>query len=91
MVFFSKEEIAIKKNYECLLTTLQFITWVLPMNNIWWYQRGLSCQRVELFPSLRKKLDYLYLKDFLKYKCELYLLQPLTPPQHNIIATYCTL
>ena len=25
------------------------------------------------FHLLRKKLDYLHLKDFLKYKCELYL------------------
>ena len=26
-----------------------------------------------------EKLDYLHLKDFLKYKCKLYLKQPLTP------------
>jgi len=37
-----------------------------------------------------KKLDYLHLKDFLKYECELYLKQPLTPPQRKIIAAYRT-
>ena len=30
------------------------------------------------------KLDYLHLKEFLKYECELYLKQPLTPPQCKI-------
>jgi hypothetical protein len=40
------------------------------------------------FHVLRKKQDYLlHLKDFPKYKCELYLKQPLTPPQCKIIAT----
>ena len=37
-----------------------------------------------------KKLGYLHLKDFHEYKCELYLKQPLTPPQHKIIAAYHT-
>ena len=37
-----------------------------------------------------KKLDYLQLKDFLTYECEMYLEQPLTLPQCKIIATYCT-
>jgi hypothetical protein len=37
-----------------------------------------------------KKIDYLHLKDFLKYKCELYLKQPWTPPQCKIITAYCT-
>ena len=37
-----------------------------------------------------KKLDYLHLKDFLKYECELYLKQPLTPSQHKIIDAYNT-
>ena len=32
------------------------------------------------FHLYRKKLDYLHPKDFLKYECELYLQQPLTPP-----------
>ena len=45
---------------------------------------------MELFSSLGKKLDHLHLKDILKYECELYLNQPLTPPQCKIIATYCT-
>ena len=42
------------------------------------------------FHLSRKKLDYLHLKDFLKYECELYSEQPLTPPQHKIIAAYHT-
>jgi hypothetical protein len=37
-----------------------------------------------------KKLDYLHIKDVIKYECESYLKQPLTPPQYKIIATYCT-
>ena len=41
--------------------------------------------------SRKKKLYCFHLKDFLKYECELYLKQPLTPPQRNIIVTYCTL
>jgi hypothetical protein len=40
---------------------------------------------------LEKKLDYLDLKDFLKYESKLYLKQPLTPSQHKIIVAYCTL
>ena len=39
------------------------------------------------FHVLRKKQNYLRLKDFPKYKCEVYLKQPLTPPQRKIIAT----
>ena len=39
----------------------------------------------------RKKLDCLHIKDFLKYECEFYLKQPLTPPQHKIIDAYRTL
>ena len=35
-------------------------------------------------------LGYLYLKDFLKYKCELYLKQPLTPTECKIIVIYRT-
>jgi hypothetical protein len=30
----------------------------------------------------------MHLKDFLIYKCELYLKQPLTPPQRKIIVAY---
>ena len=37
-----------------------------------------------------KKLDYLHLKDFLKYKSEFYLKQLLTPPQRKIIVAYRT-
>ena len=37
------------------------------------------------------KLDYLHLKDFLKYECELYQRHLLSPPQDKIIVTYCTL
>ena len=37
------------------------------------------------------KLDYLHLKDFLKYKCEFYLKHPLTAPQRKIIIAYHTL
>ena len=33
-----------------------------------------------------RKLDYLHLKDLLKYKCEWYLKQPLTTSQRKIIA-----
>ena len=32
-----------------------------------------------------KKLDYLHSQEFLKFECEMYLKQPLTPPQHKII------
>ena len=42
------------------------------------------------FHLLGKKLDYLHLKDFLKYKCELYLKQSLTPPQCKVIVDYHT-
>ena len=35
-------------------------------------------------------LHYLHLKDFLKYECELYLKQPLTPPELKIISTFHT-
>jgi hypothetical protein len=35
------------------------------------------------FHLFGKKLDYLHLKDFLKYECELYLKQPLTPRVHH--------
>ena len=42
------------------------------------------------FHFLWKKLDFLHLKDFLKYECELYLKQPLTPSHHNIIDAYDT-
>ena len=42
------------------------------------------------FHLSRKKPYYLYLKNFLKYECELYLKQSLTPPQHKIIMAYCT-
>ena len=42
------------------------------------------------FHFLGKKQDYLHLKDFLKYECELYLKQPLTPPQRKIIIGYPT-
>ena len=48
-------------------------------------------QKVELSPSLGQEIDYLHLKDFLKYECELYLKQLLTPPQCKIIVAYCTL
>ena len=41
------------------------------------YFKPSSIRRIH--PS-RKKLHYLHLKDFLKYECELYLKQPLTPP-----------
>ena len=39
----------------------------------------------------RKILDYLHLKDFLQYQCELELKQPSTPPRCKIIVAYCTL
>ena len=42
------------------------------------------------FHLSRKKLNYLHLEDFLKYECELYLKQPLAPPQRKIVATYRT-
>ena len=38
-----------------------------------------------------KKLDYLHLKDFLKYECERYLKQTLAQPQHKIVAAHYTL
>ena len=47
-------------------------------------------KNVTLSISLGKKLEYLHIKDFLKYKCVLYLKQPLTPPQRNIIVAHLT-
>jgi hypothetical protein len=38
-----------------------------------------------LFCISRKKPNYLHLKDILKYKCELYLKQPLAPSQSKFI------
>ena len=43
------------------------------------------------FHLLGKQLDYLHLNYFLRYKCELYLKQPLTPPQRKMIVPYRTL
>ena len=40
------------------------------------------------FHFSRKKLDYIHLKDFLKYECESYLKQSLTPPKCKIVATH---
>jgi hypothetical protein len=40
------------------------------------------------FHLFGKKLNYLHLKDFRKYECELYMKQPLTPPQRKIIVGY---
>jgi len=42
------------------------------------------------FQLLGNKLDYLHLKDFLKYESELHLKQPLTPLQCNTIVAYHT-
>lgn len=36
---------------------------------------------------LSQPLGHLHLKDFLNYEYELYIEQPLTPPQRKIIAT----
>ena len=43
------------------------------------------------FHIYEKKLDYIHLKAFLKYECELYLKQPLSPAQHNINVAFHTL
>ena len=40
------------------------------------------------FHFSRKKLDYLHLKNFYIHEHELYLKQPLTPPQRKTIVTY---
>ena len=40
---------------------------------------------------MRKKSNYLHVKDILIYECELYLKQPLTPHQRKIIDAYRTL
>ena len=37
-----------------------------------------------------KNLDFIHLKHVLKYKCKLYLKQPLGPPQRKIIVAYHT-
>ena len=42
------------------------------------------------FRHVEKKIDYLHLKNFLKYECELYLKQPLTPPQRKVVVGYQT-
>ena len=47
--------------------------------------------KVKLFPPHGRDIRIPSpLEDFLKYECEMYLKQPLTPPQHKIIATYRT-
>jgi hypothetical protein len=53
-------------------------------------KEGFSCWRVGLISSLSEELDYLHLKDFLRYECELYLKPSLTPPQCKSIAAYHT-
>jgi hypothetical protein len=56
--------------------------------------RRLLLLKSGTLPSLweeTKKLDYLHLKDLLKYEWEFYWKQPLTPPQHKNIAAYLTL
>jgi hypothetical protein len=55
------------------------------------FKEAILAKKWNSFHLLGKKLDYLPLKDFLKYECALYLKQPLTPPQRKIIATYYTL
>ena len=45
---------------------------------------------MELFPSLKERLDYLHLQDFLNYEYELHLKQPLIRQQRKIIAAYHT-
>ena len=40
------------------------------------------------FHLTEKKQDYLHLKDFLKYECELYLKQSMTPSQYKYIVAY---
>ena len=80
---------------------MEGITGSISLGNLWqskhienciqWYQRGFCCQKVELLSiSHKRNLDSLHLKDFLKYECEMYVKQPLTPPQRKIIGAYCT-
>jgi hypothetical protein len=42
------------------------------------------------FHLLRKKVDYIHLKDFLKYEIKLFLKQSLTTPQCRTIVAYNT-
>jgi hypothetical protein len=56
--------------------------------NICWYEEVSLAREWNSFHLCGKKLDYLHLKDFLKHECELYLKQPLTPPQPKIIVAY---
>ena len=53
-------------------------------------KEALLVEQYYSFLLLGKKLDHLHLKDFLKYECELYLKQPLPPPQCKIIIGCCT-
>ena len=55
-------------------------------NNILRYQGGFLAKERNFFHLPMKKLNYLQWKDFLQYKCVLYLRQPLNPPQFKIIA-----
>ena len=59
-------------------------------NNIWWYQGGFLGKEENSFHHVGKILNYLHLKDSLKYKCEMYLKQPLTSPQHKVLVAYHT-
>ena len=51
----------------------------------------LAFKRVELIPSLDEGTRLPPPQGLSKSECELYLKQPLTPPQRKIIATNCTL
>jgi hypothetical protein len=44
--------------------------------------------KYHMTPNIVFSVDYLHLKDFLKYECEVYLRQPLTPSKCKIIVTY---
>ena len=57
-------------------------------NHIVYYEEVFFAKMWNSLHLSGKKLSYIHLKGFLKYKCELYLKQPLTPPQRKIIVAY---
>ena len=54
-------------------------------------RRLLLLKRGALFIPLGRNQITLHFEEFLKYECELYLKEPLTPSQHKIIVACCTL
>jgi len=75
------------------LTIMCHASWGLSRweNHVYVIKEAFLVKEWYSFHCSRKELDYLHLKDFLKYECKLYLEQPLTSPQCKFIIAYRTL